>query len=156
MTSQQSSPESFGLLCSGYLLVQKLKREAILPTKGSAMAAGYDLHAAEEVVVYADGRRVIGTGIAVTVPTGHYGRIAPRSGLAVRYGLDILGGVIDSDYTGEVKVLLQNHGKSEIRVLVGDRIAQLIIEKISFLEIKEVDNLEKTIRGQGGFGSTGK
>ena len=139
-----------------YLLVQKLKLNATIPTKGSTLAAGYDLYAAEEVIVPANDRRVIGTGIAVTVPTGHYGRIAPRSGLAAKFGLDILGGVIDCDYTGEVKVLLQNHGSNEHCVVVGDRIAQLIIEHISSPEIKEVGNLEETIRGQSGFGSTGK
>jgi dUTP pyrophosphatase len=99
---------------------------------------------------------MIKTDIAIQVPKGHYGRVAPRSSLAWKDFVDVGAGVIDEDYRGEVKVVLYNHGESLFHVKMGDRIAQLIIEKISYPEVKEVETLEETERGSGGFGSTGK
>lgn len=139
-----------------HLLVKRQTDKAKIPTKGSLLAAGYDLYAAEEATVLVNGRRLIGTGLAMTVPEGHYGRIAPRSGLAVKHGISVGAGCIDRDFSGQIKVLLMNHGDSDFLVQEGDRIAQLIIEKISSPEIKEVDELEQTARGDGGFGSTGR
>lgn len=139
-----------------HLLVKRLTDRAKIPTKGSAFAAGYDLYAAENATIPAKGRQLIGTGLAMTVPEEHYGRIAPRSGLAVKHGIDVGAGVIDCDFCGEIKVLLMNHGNNDLLVQEGDRIAQLIIEKISLPEITEVDELEDTARGNGGFGSTGR
>ncbi len=137
------------------LSIKKLNACATLPTRGSAFAAGYDLYAAEDAVVKAWNKSLVSTCIAVAVPHGYYGRIAPRSGLAVKHNIGINAGVIDSDYRGHVKVLLINHGKDEHNVSAGDKIAQLILEKIATPEVLEVDDLEGTVRGNAGFGSTG-
>ena len=91
----------------------------------------------------------------MAIPHGNYGRIAPRSGLAVKKMIDVGAGVIDSDYRGEVKVLLFNFGAEDFKVCKGDRIAQLIIEKYTITSIQEVENLSSTERGEAGFGSTG-
>jgi dUTP pyrophosphatase len=90
------------------------------------------------------------------VPQGTYGRIAPRSGLTVKYGLCVGGGVLDEDYSGEVKVVLFNHGPTDFDIRTGDRIAQLILEKIEIPEVTLVNELEQSDRGSGGFGSTGR
>lgn len=137
------------------LLIKKLSDQARLPIRGSAFAAGYDLHAAKETTVPARGKALVSTDLAIAVPPGTYGRIAPRSGLAAKHMINTGAGVIDADYRGEVKVLLFNHGQDDFKINEGDRIAQLIVEKICTPEIKEVENLEESIRGHGGFGSTG-
>ena len=141
------------------LRVQKLDEEAILPTKGSVDSAGLDIYAVETVTIPANcGRVVVRTGLAVQPEDKNaYLRVAPRSGLAVKYGIDVLAGVVDYDYTGEVLVCMVNLSKDEYTVRSGDRIAQLICEKIfPISEVREVDNLTKTERGDKGFGSTGK
>ena len=102
-----------------------------MPTKGSTRAAGYDLYASERVEIPAREQGVIGTGIAIGLPDGTYGRIAPRSGLAVKHRITTNAGVIDADFTGEVKVVLVNQGNQAFKVERNDRIAQLIIEKIN-------------------------
>lgn len=137
------------------LQVKRLTDSSKLPTRGSAFAAGYDLYASESVVVKSKDRALVPTGIAISVPLGTYGRIAPRSGLAVKYGIDVGAGVIDRDFCGEIKVLLMNHGNANYTINAGDRIAQLILENISSPEVKEVNELDDTARGNGGFGSTG-
>jgi dUTP pyrophosphatase len=136
--------------------VLRMVPEARLPTRGSEKAAGYDLYAAEDMTIKANGRGLVSTGIAMTIPDGYYGRIAPRSGLAVKHGLDVGAGVIDSDYSSCVKVLLFNHGEDDFKIDVGHRIAQLIIVKIVNPSIEEVQELVQTVRGSGGFGSTGR
>jgi dUTP pyrophosphatase len=98
---------------------------------------------------------LVSTGIAMATPTGTYGRIAPRSGLAVKHGIHIGAGVIDSDYRGPVKVVMFNLGNLPFEIQQGDRIAQLILEKISVVDVIMVDNLEGTVRNHAGFGSTG-
>ena len=137
------------------LKVKKLVANAFLPTKGSEQAAGYDLYSIEEKVIPAGGKELVGTGISMAIPIGNYGRVAPRSGLAVKNFIDVGAGVIDADYRGEVKVLLFNFAPTEFKVNVGDRIAQLIIEKYTKTEVEEVVDLDQTERGEGGFGSTG-
>jgi dUTP pyrophosphatase len=137
------------------LLVKRLNEHATLPARGSPLAAGYDLSSSEDVGIPKGTRGLVGTGIAFTVPHETYGRIAPRSGLAVKKGIQVGAGVIDRDYTGEVKVVLFNHGDEDFVIKKGDRIAQLIIEKIEMPEVKLVDELLVTERGEGGFGSTG-
>lgn len=137
------------------LYVKRLTKCAVLPSRGSVMAAGLDLYSSEEVTVPSKMRAVVKTGLSIAVPEGYYGRIAPRSGLSVNYGLDVGAGVIDSDYRGEVCVLLFNFGEQDYEVNMGKRIAQLIIEKIGIPEVVETDELDETIRGAGGFGSTG-
>ncbi|KAM3158971.1 Deoxyuridine 5'-triphosphate<br_nucleotidohydrolase [Botrytis cinerea] len=124
-------------------------------TNGSAFAAGYDIYAAKETVVPAKGKVLVDTDISMAVPDGTYGRIAPRSGLASKHMIDTGAGVIDADYRGQVKVLLFNHGEKDFEVKEGDRVAQLILERIYTPEVTEVLVLEESVRGEGGFGSTG-
>src|SRR5262249_26338347 len=100
-------------------------------------------------------RTLIGTGIAMALPNSTYGRVAPRSGLAVKHGIDVGAGVIDSGYRGEIKILLINNGAKTFEVHPGDRIAQLILERIDHTEIVEAASLSRTERGTQGFGSTG-
>ena len=134
--------------------VKKLSAEARVPTKGSAKAAGHNLYASKETDVPAGGQAIVGTGIVIALPHNTYGRIAPRSSLAVKHRLMTNAGVIDSDYRGEVKVVLANLGDQPYRVEKGDRIAQLIIEKIDNRELQEVTKLDDTERGDQGFGGS--
>ena len=138
------------------LNVSKLIPTAILPVRASLGAAGYDLFSTDSYVVLPGRRVVVSTGISIQLPPGTYGRIAPRSGLAVKHGLDTLAGVIDPDYTGEIKVVLQNLDTAQPFVIrPGYRIAQLILEKFEVAEVVETDAPEATARGDAGFGSTG-
>ncbi|OCT48383.1 Deoxyuridine 5'-triphosphate nucleotidohydrolase [Cladophialophora carrionii] len=137
------------------LLIKKLSADATTPTRGSAFAAGYDLYAAKPTTIPARGKALVSTELSIATPEGTYGRIAPRSGLAAKHFIDTGAGVIDADYRGEVKVLLFNHAEADFRVDKGDRIAQLVLERIYTPEIVEVDSLEESVRGAGGFGSTG-
>ncbi|KAF8314609.1 dUTPase-like protein [Cantharellus anzutake] len=137
------------------LLIKRHSEKAKLPTRGSALAAGYDLYSAETRTIPAGGKALIDTQVSIAVPIGTYGRVAPRSGLASKFMIATGAGVIDADYRGIVFVLLFNHSDKEFLVSEGDRIAQLIIEKIETPEAIEVQDLEETLRGTGGFGSTG-
>jgi dUTP pyrophosphatase len=137
------------------LLVNKLDPNAILPERKSDGAAGYDICCLEKrVVIPPNSRKLISTGLSFTVPEGTYGQLAPRSGLSTM-GVNVGAGIIDRDYTGEVKVLLFNHTPEKVYINEKDRIAQLIIKKIELPDVKEVDSLESTNRGNKGFGSTG-
>ncbi len=138
------------------LYVKKLSEHAILPVKGSQYAAGYDLSSAYDYIVPARGRLLIKTDLSWTTPYGTYARLAPRSGLALKNGIDVGAGVGDFDYTGPYGVILFNHTDVDFPVKRGDRIAQLILERIvPDADVVVVDNLEETLRGEGGFGSTG-
>jgi dUTP pyrophosphatase len=139
------------------LLVKRLTGNAILPKKGSYGAAGYDISSNCDIVVYPrGGRALVTTGLAIFIPSGTYGRIAPRSGLALKAGINVGAGVIDSDYRGEVGVILFNHSDTEFAIKSGDRIAQLILERIEDrADVVEVGDLADTNRGANGFGSTG-
>jgi dUTP pyrophosphatase len=117
------------------LQVKRLVERAIIPMKGSLQAAGYDLHAVDAGVVPKRGKALVGTGLAFGIPEGNYGRIAPRSGLAAKNSIDVGAGVIDSDYRGEVKVLLFNFSDEDFSFNQGDRIAQMIIEKYTMTQI---------------------
>ena len=157
-----------------------MSEHAIPPARASACAAGYDLcrcvrwpiptafalraliasphhlhRSAYAGVVPARGRVLLKTDIAIAVPSGTYGRVAPRSGLALKNGIDTGAGVIDEDYRGNVGVILFNHTDTDFTVAAGDRIAQLILEAIQTPAVEVVDELEDTARGAGGFGSTG-
>ena len=125
-----------------------------MPIKGSARAVGYDLYAIEGTDVPTRGQTSVGTGRAIGLPHNAYGRIAPRSSLAVQPRLTTNAGVIDSDYRGEVKVVLVNLRDQSYRVEKGDRIAQVIIEKVDHRELQEVTQLDDTERGDQGFGSS--
>ena len=137
------------------LQIKKVSEKALMPKQGSEFAAGFDLHAMENVMVPARGKACIGTGLSMAIPYGNYGRIAPRSGLAAKHMIDVGAGVIDADYRGELKVLLFNLGDKDFEVKAEDRIAQLIIEKYTPTTLLEVSELPGTVRGEGGFGSTG-
>ncbi|KAF8271765.1 dUTP pyrophosphatase [Lactarius quietus] len=137
------------------LLIKRLSEKAKLPTRGSALAAGYDLYSAEKKVIPARGKALIDTQLSIAVPPGTYGRVAPRSGLASKFMIDTGAGVIDADYRGVLYVLLFNHADTDFTVEEGDRVAQLVIERIETPSVVEVDDLEATTRGAGGFGSTG-
>ena len=127
-----------------------------LPDYGSAGAAGADLRARESVVLAPGGRAAVATGVHVEIPAGHVGLVWPRSGLAVRHGIDTLAGVIDSDYRGEVRVVLVNHGDAAFRIEPGDRIGQLLVQKVERASFSRAGSLAATSRGEGGFGSTGR
>lgn len=130
---------------------------AKVPTRGSVDSAGWDLSASKATVVPARGKALVKTGLKIALPAGTYGRIAPRSGLAWKKHIDVGAGVIDRDYRGEVSVVLFNHAGEDLAVAVGDRVAQLVLERISMVDVVEVPEaaLEATARGGGGFGSTG-
>ncbi|XP_008558083.1 deoxyuridine 5'-triphosphate nucleotidohydrolase [Microplitis demolitor] len=133
----------------------KLTDKAFAPIKGSALAAGYDLRSAYDYVIPARGKELVKTDIQIEVPKGTYGRVAPRSGLAWKHHLDVGAGVIDADYRGNVGVVLFNHSDENFKIAAGDRVAQLICEKIEYSELEELSSLNSTKRGEGGFGSTG-
>ncbi|MBR2292826.1 MAG: dUTP diphosphatase [Clostridia bacterium] len=139
--------------------VKKLNEKAILPTYGSAFAAGADLYACEEgeVTVAAGETKLIHTGLAMEIPEGLVGLIYARSGLASKKGLAPANkvGVIDSDYRGEIMVALHNHGSAPQTVAAGERIAQLVFTPYYTADFTVVDELSDTVRGVGGFGSTG-
>jgi len=136
---------------------KKTDPRAFAPVRGSEDAAGLDLYTFEERTLRPGQKAVFQTGIAVAIPPGHVGLVCPRSGLASTYGLTVLNapGVVDADYRGEVKVLLVNHGDKFVLVKAGWRIAQLVIVPVAPCEVVEVDSLDDTPRGLGGFGSTG-
>ena len=133
----------------------RLDDRATLPTRGTAESAGLDLYSIEDVLIEPKQRMLARTGLAVAIPEGHYGRIAPRSGLALRTGLDVLSGVIDADYRGEIGCLLYNTGDETIELPAQSKICQLIIEKIITPTAVWSDEISETDRGSGGFGSTG-
>lgn len=130
-----------------------------LPAPATPGAAGADLRAAveAEILLEPGDRVMVPTGIAIAVPEGYEGQVRPRSGLAWRHGITLPNapGTIDSDYRGEVKVLLQNAGREPVRIARGDRIAQLVIAPVARARWQETERLEATRRGDGGFGHTG-
>lgn len=132
-----------------------LSENAKLPVKGSKHSAGHDLFCIETFDLPPGKFKLINTGISIEIPDEHYGRIAPRSGLALSHGIQVLGGVVDSDYRGEIKVILYNVSEINKTFLKHDKIAQIIIEKISTAEFILADQLSRTSRDAGGFGSTG-
>lgn len=138
------------------IFVKKNVECAQLPKRSSPHAAGYDLASSVSVTVPAKGKAQVDTGLSISIPAGHYGRIAPRSSLAHKHFIDVGAGVIDADYRGPLIVILFNFSSEDFEVQPGDRIAQLIIEKIGHPEVDEVNELDETVRGAGGFGSTGK
>lgn len=141
------------------LNVKKLRSNARLPRRGSEYAAGYDLYAAvdESVTINPHQTEMIGTGLSIEIPEGYYGAIYARSGLAAKQGLRPANcvGVCDSDYRGEYIVATHNDSDEVREVNSGDRIAQLVVSPFLEVEFNEVTELSSTIRGAGGFGSTG-
>jgi len=137
------------------LRFKQLDPRAVLPQRGSARSAGLDICSIEDLEIGPRQRVAARTGLAVAIPPGFYGRVAPRSGLAAKNGLDVLAGVIDSDYRGEVRCLLYNTSDETIILPAGNKICQLLVEQIIMPEAVWATDLEDTARGAGGFGSTG-
>lgn len=140
------------------LSIKRLDAGLPLPSYAHAGDAGLDLYSASDVLISPGSRILIGTGIAVAIPEGHAGFVQPRSGLAIRSGLSLVNapGLIDSHYRGEIKVIainLDHH--TPIQIARGDKIAQLVIQKVEHCLLEEVDELTTTVRGEDGFGSTG-
>lgn len=135
--------------------VKRLHHEAVLPGQGREGDAGYDLTAPHGGILDAGERADFGTGLAVAIPEGYVGLIKPRSGLALRSGIDVLGGVIDSGYRGEIRVILFNTSDTDFIVSDGDRIAQLVVQPVAQPIYTEVYELPESVRAEGGFGSTG-
>jgi len=133
----------------------KLSEHAHAPTKATPDAAGFDLYSAYDYEIPAKGKVLALTDIQIAVPSTCYGRVAPRSGLAHKNFIDVGAGVIDRDYRGNVGVIMFNFGNDTFKVNKGDRIAQLICERIAYPTIEECTSLTETERGHGGFGSTG-
>jgi len=155
------------------IAIKRLNDKAFIPTQTHSGDAGFDLYASERAVIKPFERRIVKTGISISMPRGYYGRVAPRSGLAIKNGIDVLAGVIDWSYSGEIGVVLINlailgselnpglesamfGGKNDFVIQPGDRIAQIIFTKIADeVQFEEVNSLGSTTRGSGGYGSTG-
>ena len=127
-----------------------------MPVRSTKLSAGADLSCIEPFTLKPGERRLIPTGLAFEIPPGYYGRVAPRSGLAVRHGIHTLAGVIDSDFRGECQVLLINLGDQPMSFDAGERIAQLIVERAATCSYGWAEELSDTARASGGFGSTGQ
>ena len=127
-----------------------------VPSYSHSGDAGADLKASEPTIIQAKGKTLVSTGLRIELPEGHVGLIWPRSGLAVKHSIDCGAGVIDANYRGEIKVLLFNHSNENFNIERGDRVAQLLVQKVESINFLAVDILEETERNEGGFGSTGK
>jgi dUTP pyrophosphatase len=140
------------------LKIKKLNADAIIPAYQSEEAAGFDLHSIEDVVIKPGERKLIGTALAFEIEKGYEIQIRPRSGLAYKHGITVLNtpGTIDSDYRGEIKVLLINLGSVDFEIKKGERIAQAVVAPVVQAKISQAEHLNDTNRGSGGFGSTGK
>lgn len=128
------------------------------PRRADPGAAGYDLSSVDEIIIRGKSQVIVDTGIVIECPSDCYARVAPRSGLAAKNSIDVLAGVVDSSYRNTIKVILYNHSDMPFMINIGDRIAQLIFERIYTPEFEEVfdsNHLSTTIRDQNGFGSTG-
>ena len=145
--------ETVATIMAEKIKFKQLRKDAIIPTRASSQTAGLDLYCMEQKSILRGGRTLVSTRVAIGLPQGTYGRIAPRSGLALKAGISIDAGVIDQDYTGEINVLLVNNGSEEFLIWKGDRIAQIVIKRCSLGETMEVDSLEETERNSNGFGS---
>jgi dUTP pyrophosphatase len=152
-------------LLQGFCVVHKVAIRRLsngeglpLPSYETFGAAGMDLRAAEDISIKPGSRYLMPTGFAIALPGGHEAQVRPRSGLAVKHGITVLNspGTIDSDYRGEIKVPLINHGHEEFQITRGDRIAQMVIAPVTRIGWDEVTELDDTHRGSGGFGSSGR
>lgn len=138
--------------------IKKLTPDAHIPKYQSDEAAGFDLHSVEDLILKKGERKLVKTGLSMSFPKGYEIQIRPRSGLAYKHGITCLNtpGTIDSDYRGEIMVLLINHGDEDFHIKKDERIAQAVLKEVVQAEFKVVDELDETDRGAGGFGSTGK
>lgn len=137
------------------LKIKKINSNAVIPKYAHEGDAGFDLSSVEEYLLSPGKKILIKTGLQMEIPSGFFGSIRDRSGLAYKNGIHVLAGVVDSGYRGEVGVILVNHGEEDFKINVGDRIAQMIIHPHETPEIEEAEDTSETSRGEGGFGSTG-
>lgn len=137
------------------LAIKKLDSEAKLPTRAHTDDAGLDMYANEECELQPGERRAVKTGIALAIPSGHVGLIWDKSSLPAKWGIKTMGGVIDASYRGEVQVIMQNLSSQVYQVEKGSKISQLLVQRVELPDVFEVEELDDTIRGEGGFGSTG-
>src|SRR5450759_2934411 len=138
--------------------IRRLEKDLPLPAYAHAGDAGMDLYAARDVTLAPGERALVPTGIAVAIPDGFAGLVQPRSGLAIRHGLGLVNtpGLIDSHYRGEIKIIAINlDPDTSISIARGDKVAQFVIQAVVRADLVEVDELDPTVRGEGGFGSTG-
>ena len=135
--------------------IKRLSENATTPTKAHTCDAGWDLYACESKTIQTNERETINTGIALAIPKSFVGLIWPRSGMAVKKGIDVLAGVVDSGYRGEVKVCLLNTGWEPMVIEAGDRIAQILFQEVPKFKLNERTSLDETDRNSGGFGSSG-
>lgn len=136
--------------------VELVSEDAKMPTRATDGSAGLDMYACQSAVIGAGKRNLVDTGVSIAIPHGYVGLIWPRSGLALKKGLDVGAGVIDSDYRNVIGVLLFNHTDDPYRVKLGDRIAQILIQPAVMVQPVQVSSLDQTDRGQAGYGSTGR
>ena len=136
--------------------VKKLDKNATIPTQSNSSDAGWDMYALEDTVLEPSSRTLVKTGVSLEIPPDFVGLIWPRSGLAVKSGIDVFAGVVDSGYRGDVGVCLYNSSDSTLEIKKGDRIAQILFQPSPFFKLTESDQLTSSNRGQGGFGSTGR
>ena len=134
---------------------QKILAEAIIPHYAHPGDAGMDIFSAEDAVIKAGERRSVRTGVKMELPEGFVGLIWDKSGLALKNGIETMAGVIDSCYRGEIEIVLVNLSEQDYKIEKGQKIAQMLIQKVERAEIEEVEDLNETSRGAGGFGSTG-
>ncbi|MDL2298720.1 dUTP diphosphatase [Synergistaceae bacterium OttesenSCG-928-D05] len=141
-------------------LIVKVKAsgDVTLPAYATPGSSGMDLRASEHAVIPAGGYGAVGTGLYLEMPTGVEAQVRPRSGLALKQGITVLNspGTVDSDYRGEVRIILVNHSKTDFKIEPGDRIAQMVFATVTQVELQRVDEIDETERSSGGFGSTGK
>lgn len=137
--------------------VKLLNEDAKIPTKAHDSDAGWDLYAAEDMKIPNGMRKTIKTGVSIAIPDGYSGLIWPRSGLSVKFGVDVLAGVVDTGYRGEIMVCLLNTDHSSwVEIKKGDRIAQILFQEVPKFKLYQVAELDDTERAEGGFGSSGK
>jgi len=135
--------------------IKKLVGDAVVPKYANPGDAGMDFFANEEVIIKPNQRKLVNTGISMAIPLGYVGLIWDKSGIASKHGIKTMAGVIDSSYRGEIKILLHNLSAEEFKIEKGTKIAQMLIQPVEQKEIIEVESLDETKRGTGGFGSSG-
>ncbi|MCB9802827.1 dUTP diphosphatase [Candidatus Nomurabacteria bacterium] len=135
--------------------VKKLKEQAVLPQMMRQGDAAFDLSSCENFLLKSNETKIISTGLALEIPENYVGNIRDRSGLAAKHGLHTLAGIIDSNYRGEIGVVMVNLSKEDYQIKIGDRVAQMLIQKIEVVDFEEVQELSETNRGENGFNSSG-
>ena len=147
---------SYARFAGKTIKVKKIEEQAIVPTRSNSDDAGWDLYSITTRPIAPSQRVTIRTGISLQIPEEYVGLIWPRSGMSVKNGIDVLAGVVDSGYRGEIKVCLLNTSREWMDIKEGDRIAQILFQEVPHFKLQEVETLQNSDRGQGGFGSTGK